>query len=46
MLVGPDGVGKTTLAQQLALGQIGLRERVLGMRVETIDRPLLYIAAD
>jgi replicative DNA helicase len=46
MLVGPDGVGKTTLAQQLTLGLIGLRRRVLGWRVVTLDRPVLYLAAD
>ena len=46
MLVGPDGVGKTTLAQQLVLGLIGLRKRVLGMRVERAERPVLYLALD
>ena len=46
MLVGPDGVGKTTVQQQLALGRIGLRPRVLGMRVEDDGRPLVYLALD
>jgi replicative DNA helicase len=46
MVVGPDGVGKTTLAQQLTLGAIGLRSRVLGMRVALADRPVLYLAMD
>lgn len=46
MIVGPEGVGKTTLAQQLVLARIGLRERLLGMRVAVDNRPVLYIAAD
>lgn len=46
MLVGPEGVGKSTLAQQLVLARIGLRRRLFGMRVEKDPRPVLYIAAD
>jgi replicative DNA helicase len=46
MICGPDGVGKTTVAQQLTLGLLGLRERVLDMRVATVDGRVLYIAAD
>jgi replicative DNA helicase len=46
MLYGPDGVGKTALGQQLALGRIGLRARVLGMRVAEDERGLLYLALD
>jgi len=46
MVVGPDGVGKTTLGQQIGLGRIGLRRRVLGMRVADDGRPLLYLAMD
>jgi replicative DNA helicase len=46
MLCGPDGVGKTTLGQQLALGRAGLRRRVLGMRVADDERPVLYLALD
>lgn len=46
MLVGPEGVGKTTLMQQLVLARIGLRKCVFGMRVEPADKPVLYIAAD
>jgi len=46
MLVGPDGVGKTTLGQQIGLGRLGLRERVLGMRIADDDRHLLYLALD
>jgi replicative DNA helicase len=46
MLVGPEGVGKTTLVQQLVLARIGLRSLMLGMHVEIDERPVLYIAAD
>jgi replicative DNA helicase len=46
MLYGPDGVGKTSVAQQLALGRIGLRQRVLGMRVADDGLPVLYLALD
>lgn len=44
-IVGPPGVGKTTLGQQLALARIGVRPSLLGMPVEPCRR-LLYIAAD
>ena len=46
MLVGPDGTGKTPLVQQLTLGRIGLRSRVLGMRVAVDERPVVYLALD
>jgi replicative DNA helicase len=46
MIVGPDGVGKTTVMQQVSLGRIGLRERVLGMQLTDDERPLLYLALD
>jgi replicative DNA helicase len=46
MIVGPQGVGKTTLMQQLTLARVGLREHVLGMPVERDSLPVLYIAAD
>jgi replicative DNA helicase len=46
MLVGPDGVGKTTLAGQLALGAIGLFPRLLGMRLAALEGPVLYLALD
>lgn len=46
VLVGPQGVGKTTLAQQLALARCGLLSRVLSMPVTPDERPVLYVAAD
>jgi replicative DNA helicase len=46
-LVGPPGVGKSTLAQQLVLARIGARPTdVLGFPVADDGRPVLYLAAD
>jgi replicative DNA helicase len=47
MICGPQGVGKTTLAQQLALARAGVLEpTLLGLPVAPDDRKVLYIAAD
>jgi hypothetical protein len=47
MICGPQGVGKTTLAQQLALARAGVLEpELLGYPVAVDERPVLYIAAD
>jgi replicative DNA helicase len=46
LIVGPPGVGKSTLVQQLVLARIGLRSSVLGWPVARAARPVLYIAAD
>jgi replicative DNA helicase len=46
MLVGPDGVGKTTIMQQLVLGRIGLRSELLGMPVAPAEGKVLYLAMD
>jgi replicative DNA helicase len=45
LLCGPDGVGKTTIGQQVVLGLLGLRSEVLGLPVRTVDR-VLYLAID
>ena len=46
MPVGPQGIGKTTLAQQTALARMGLRSEVLGYPVEPGKRNVLYLAMD
>jgi replicative DNA helicase len=46
MIVGPQGVGKSTIAQQLALARIGLRDEVLGLPVAPSTGRLLYLACD
>lgn len=47
MLCGPQGVGKTSLTQQLALRRAGVVEGdLLGMPVEASAGRVLYIAAD
>lgn len=46
MNVGPDGVGKTTLMQQLMLARIGLREELLSVPVEPAEGRVLYLAMD
>ncbi|MEU9372230.1 DnaB-like helicase N-terminal domain-containing protein [Streptomyces sp. NPDC048255] len=45
MLVGPPGVGKSTIAQQVVLARIGLITQVLDMPVQEGEK-VLYIAAD
>ena len=44
--VGLPGVGKSTLAQQLLLGRLGLWQTVLGLPVATGLYNVLYLAAD
>ena len=47
LICGPDGVGKTTLAQQLALAISGIGERVLlGLPVTSEEKRVLYLACD
>ena len=47
MIVGPQGVGKSTVAQQFVLARAGLRgDALFGYPVETDDRPILYLAMD
>ncbi|MFD4477189.1 DnaB-like helicase N-terminal domain-containing protein [Streptomyces sp. NPDC058471] len=45
MLVGPPGVGKSTIAHQLVLARLGLLSHVLEMPVREGEK-VLYIAAD
>jgi len=46
LIVGPQGVGKTTLGQQLALARVGLHDTLLDFPVMIDARRVLYIAAD
>jgi replicative DNA helicase len=47
MIYGPDGVGKTSVAQQIVLHLCGVRTDVLlGLPVAKADRPILYLACD
>jgi hypothetical protein len=47
MVCGPQGVGKTTIAQRIAMARIGaITEPVLGLPVTPSRETLLYIAAD
>ncbi|MFF8790097.1 DnaB-like helicase N-terminal domain-containing protein [Streptomyces sp. NPDC015125] len=45
MIVGPPGVGKTTLAHQVILARLGLQGTVLNMPVAPSNR-VLYLAMD
>lgn len=45
-IVGPQGVGKTTIAEQLALARLGLRDSALGLPVLADERRVLYLAMD
>lgn len=46
MVVGPDGVGKTSLVQQLVRARLGLADELLGFPVAPTARKVLMIAAD
>ncbi|MCB0951036.1 MAG: AAA family ATPase [Mycobacterium sp.] len=47
MICGPQGVGKSTVAQQLVFARMGLRSASLfGCPVAQDDRPVLYLAMD
>lgn len=45
-IVGPSGVGKSTLCQQLLLAFAGLRNDVLGYPVQPAEGAILYLAMD
>lgn len=47
LLVGPVGIGKTTLLHRLVLARCGcVQPKVLGLPVEATDKPVLLVAAD
>ncbi|BAH53678.1 hypothetical protein ROP_54310 [Rhodococcus opacus B4] len=47
MICGPQGVGKSTIVQQLVLARMGLRDpELFGFPVALDDRPILYLAMD
>jgi hypothetical protein len=48
IIAGPQGLGKTTLAQQLALGRAGFGEHsaLLGYPIKPGERRVLYLAMD
>jgi replicative DNA helicase len=46
MVVGPDGVGKTTLLQQLWLARCGLGDELLGLPVKPAEGIAVYLAMD
>lgn len=46
IIAGPQGVGKTTLGQQLALSAVGLRSELLGWPVQPVEGRVLYLACD
>lgn len=45
-IVGPSGVGKSTLSQQLLLAFAGLRRDVLGFPVVPAEGTIMYLAMD
>jgi replicative DNA helicase len=46
MIVGPAGVGKTTIVGQLVRARLGLSRTVLGYPVEAGQKKVLYLAMD
>ncbi|MCZ4520722.1 AAA family ATPase [Rhodococcus ruber] len=47
MICGPQGVGKSTVVQQLVLARLGLRApELFGLPVQPDPRPVLYLAMD
>lgn len=46
MIVGPSGVGKTTVANQLVRARLGLAKTVLGLPVMAGEGNVLYLAMD
>jgi hypothetical protein len=46
LFAGGDGVGKSTLVQQLALARVGLKADFLGFKVAIAPKRILYLAMD
>ena len=46
MIVGPTGIGKTTICQQVVLGRLGLRDEIINQPVEPSQHRVLYLAMD
>lgn len=46
LFVGGDGVGKSSLVQQLVLARVGLRDEFLGFPVVPAEGRVLYLAMD
>jgi replicative DNA helicase len=47
MIYGPDGVGKTSVAQQIVLALCGIRtDPLFELPIVRADRPVLYLACD
>jgi hypothetical protein len=46
LIVGPSGVGKTTLALQILAARVGVLDLVLGWPVVAAESPVLYVAMD
>jgi replicative DNA helicase len=46
LIVGPDGVGKTSLIGNVILGLLGLRSELLRLPITEADRGILYVQAD
>lgn len=46
MIAGGQGLGKTVLAGQLLRALVGLSAEVLGMKVQALAGPVLYLAMD
>ncbi len=46
LVVGPTGVGKTTVALQLLAGRLGILGEFLGYPIARSERPTLYLAMD
>lgn len=46
MIAGPQGVGKTGIAVQIARGLMGLETNIFGLPVSGCGEPILYLAMD